>query len=91
MPLGELLPGETLRAASVALPVYNIEIHGEHVYQVGQLGLLVHNACKHIDGGVATADQALDGAYLGKGYRDMGLGRYLLADGLRQVRLGAMS
>jgi hypothetical protein len=57
VPLGELLPGETLRAAngaaivlsltmaSVALPVYNIEIHGEHVYQVGELGLLVHNSC----------------------------------------------
>jgi hypothetical protein len=25
--------------------VYNIEVHGEHVYQVGELGLLVHNAC----------------------------------------------
>jgi hypothetical protein len=27
-----------------AVPVYNIEVHGEHVYQVGELGLLVHNA-----------------------------------------------
>jgi hypothetical protein len=25
--------------------VYNIEVHGEHVYQVGELGLVVHNAC----------------------------------------------
>ena len=25
--------------------VYNIEVHGEHVYQVGELGLLVHNTC----------------------------------------------
>ncbi len=24
--------------------VYNIEVHGEHVYQVGELGLVVHNA-----------------------------------------------
>jgi hypothetical protein len=23
--------------------VYNIEVHGEHVYQVGELGVLVHN------------------------------------------------
>ena len=23
--------------------VYNIEVHGEHVYQVGKLGLVVHN------------------------------------------------
>jgi hypothetical protein len=28
----------------VSQPVYNIEVHGEHVYQVGELGLLVHNA-----------------------------------------------
>jgi hypothetical protein len=29
----------------VAEPVYNIEVHGEHVYQVGELGVLVHNEC----------------------------------------------
>ena len=28
-----------------ATPVYNIEVHGQHVYQVGELALLVHNAC----------------------------------------------
>ncbi len=28
----------------VTQPVYNIEVHGEHVYQVGELGLVVHNA-----------------------------------------------
>ena len=28
----------------VSQPVYNIEVHGEHVYQVGELGLVVHNA-----------------------------------------------
>jgi hypothetical protein len=28
----------------VSQPVYNIEIHGEHVYQVGELGLVVHNS-----------------------------------------------
>ncbi|MFN6140636.1 MAG: hypothetical protein ACK480_19280, partial [Planctomycetota bacterium] len=27
----------------VSQPVYNIEVHGEHVYQVGELGVLVHN------------------------------------------------
>jgi hypothetical protein len=26
-------------------PVYNLEINGEHVYRVGSLGLLAHNAC----------------------------------------------
>jgi hypothetical protein len=56
--LSELQEGECLQAAygfatvvSVAIvntsvPVYNIEVHGEHVYQVGELGLLVHNACE---------------------------------------------
>ena len=29
----------------VTQPVYNVEVHGEHVYQVGELGLVVHNAC----------------------------------------------
>jgi len=57
VPLGELAEGEQLCGASGpaivltatilprSLPVYNIEVHGEHVYQVGTLGLLVHNAC----------------------------------------------
>ncbi|MFN6303040.1 MAG: hypothetical protein ACK42H_12700 [Planctomycetota bacterium] len=27
----------------VSQPVYNIEVHGEHVYQVGELGVVVHN------------------------------------------------
>jgi hypothetical protein len=55
--LSELQEGERLQAAdgvatvvsiaivSTNVPVYNIEVHGEHVYQVGELGLLVHNAC----------------------------------------------
>jgi hypothetical protein len=59
VPLGELEIGETLRSAdgpavvlsvsivSTSQPVYNIEVHGEHVYQVGELGLLVHNAGHH--------------------------------------------
>ena len=56
VPLAELSDGETLQGLdglavvlSVALsrvsqPVYNIEVHGEHVYQVGELGLVVHNS-----------------------------------------------
>jgi hypothetical protein len=55
--LSELQEGERLQATdgiatvvsiaivSTNVPVYNIEVHGEHVYQVGELGLLVHNAC----------------------------------------------
>ena len=53
--MGEIAEGETLQgerglstATAVTLrkrsvPVYNIEVHGEHVYQIGKLGVLVHN------------------------------------------------
>jgi hypothetical protein len=56
VPLGELEEGEHLQAkdglatvVSIALlqtatAVYNVEVHGEHVYEVGILGILVHNA-----------------------------------------------
>ncbi|MEI8214239.1 MAG: hypothetical protein WCI02_18990, partial [Planctomycetota bacterium] len=56
VPLGELIEDETLQGldecaivlsvtlSRVTQPVYNIEVHGEHVYQVGELGVLVHNA-----------------------------------------------
>jgi hypothetical protein len=55
VPLAELTEGETLQGldglavvlsvslSRVSQPVYNIEVLGEHVYQVGELGLVVHN------------------------------------------------
>jgi hypothetical protein len=55
LPLAELVDGERLQGldglavvlsvtlSRVSQPVYNIEVHGEHVYQVGELGLVVHN------------------------------------------------
>ena len=58
VPLNELIEGETLQGleglavvlsvtlSRVSQPVYNIEVHGEHVYQVGELGLVVHNSCE---------------------------------------------
>ena len=55
---GSLEPGEHLRLAdgrtttleraepiAEQLPVYNLEVDGEHVYYVGESGVLVHNAC----------------------------------------------
>ncbi|QGJ68591.1 Hypothetical protein PBC10988_2520 [Planctomycetales bacterium 10988] len=55
---GQLQPGETVRTRAGSkttivsiLPrpptdkVYNLEVHGEHVYQVAELGILVHNTC----------------------------------------------
>jgi hypothetical protein len=56
VPLGDVAEGETLQASggiakvsslslvTCSLPVYNIEIHGEHVYQIGMHQLMVHNA-----------------------------------------------
>lgn len=58
VPLGELEQGEQLSGQSgvatvlgvsiLNLPtaVYNIEVHGEHVYEVGSLGVLVNNPCE---------------------------------------------
>jgi hypothetical protein len=55
VPLGELGEGETLQGTKgivrvrcvalqkVAVPVYNIEVHGDHVYQVTKASLVVHN------------------------------------------------
>ncbi len=56
---GSLKPGEHLRLAdgrtttlertepiAEQLPVYNLEVDGEHVYFVGESGVLVHNAGK---------------------------------------------
>ena len=35
---------ESLTACEEPEPVYNIEVEGDHVYRVGEQGLLVHNA-----------------------------------------------
>ena len=78
VPLAELAEGETLQGldglavvlgvslSRVSQPVYNIEVHGEHVYQVGELGLVVHNVKsmsyhlgKSMTGGVSQAASAM--------------------------------
>jgi hypothetical protein len=58
VPLAELAEGERLQGldglavvlgislSRVSQAVYNIEVHGEHVYQVGELGLVVHNVSR---------------------------------------------
>jgi Pretoxin HINT domain len=68
--LGEIVPGDQLATpngpATVLanhilnqpITVYNIEVHGEHVYEVGELGVLVHNSTP------CTTNVA---AYLGSG------------------------
>ena len=80
--------------------VYNIEVHGEHVYQVGELGLLVHNTCpttpvsgfgnigSHLP--IASGDALNHGIkWLGAGYNEIAPGVFRSADGLRQFRMTA--
>lgn len=69
IPAGELLPGETLRRADNTLTqltritprrgppaaVYNLEVNAEHVYFVGQDGVLVHNTYEHGNSLLSTA------------------------------------
>jgi hypothetical protein len=62
VPLSELTEGERLQGldglavvlsvslSRVTQPVYNIEVHGEHVYQVGELGVVVHNSSANQSG-----------------------------------------
>jgi hypothetical protein len=77
VPLAELADGETLQGldglavvlgvslSRVSQPVYNIEVHGEHVYQVGELGVVVHNECpsyelgKSLTGSMSSAASAM--------------------------------
>jgi len=38
-----------LNPRSNAEPVFNIEVHGEHVYRVGKTGVLVHNKAMKVN------------------------------------------
>jgi hypothetical protein len=51
--------------STVCEPVYNLEIHGEHVYQVGELGVLVHNAGKECERVYTHLDEAGEINYIG--------------------------
>jgi hypothetical protein len=67
VPAGELEPGEQVdtltgpvavrevQPLESALDVYNIEVHGEHVFRVTADGVLVHNACAWTSGNNAFA------------------------------------
>ena len=54
----------------VTQPVYNIEVHGEHVYQVGELGLVVHNACHDL-----AEEIRLGGHFLAAARRTIAVGQ----------------
>jgi hypothetical protein len=62
--------GETRIASIAPRPfeklVYNLEVHGEHVYEVGALGTLVHNAYHHIATNKNTVSAATGGPWTPK-------------------------
>ena len=83
---------QAVEVVARAQPMYNLTVAEAHTFFVGRGQWLVHNVdCnKLVDGmSIAVAD-ALDAAesFLGKGYTDMGNGRFVSGDGLRQVRMG---
>jgi hypothetical protein len=94
IPLGELCEGEHLQAADGvavvlsltllrrSVPVYNIEVHGEHVYQVGELGLLVHNACTLRDAMIEMFGHPGEGWYAAHIFPENG---FWWADGMIKV------
>ena len=104
--LGELAEGEQLSGqAGIAVvishaihrcstPVYNIEVHGEHVYQVGCQALLVHNAVTCGFGDIGShlpvrASTALENGltWLGGAYDEIASGIFRSKDKLRQFRM----
>ncbi len=79
--------------------MYNLSVARDHTFFVGDGQWLVHNTgCTIValakggiirDGMTLGTDEALDLAeeFLGPGYRDAGNGRFVSADGTRQVRM----
>jgi RHS repeat-associated protein len=63
---------------------------GDHADEVIEKLGLNKSSMKLVDGMTMSTDNALDAAkeFLGEGYIDMGDGRLVSADGLRQVRMG---
>ena len=96
LPIGEMSLGErvityqgdTKRITSkLARPgpehVYNLEVYGEHVYYVGEQGLLVHNNCTIV---LAISDEldSLKSRFGGVDYNDFHA-KGLTTDNLREV------
>ena len=89
-----LQPNETLRTTTGtttvtslshivgSTPVYNLEIHGSHVYHVGTSGVLVHNGNEWCDGLGPPAFEMLDGYSI--------LGRKGIVNGVFEYRIATL-
>jgi hypothetical protein len=95
---GRVVPVERLEHRFFKGAVYNMEVDDLHCYTVGRNSILVHNSngplrgrAPEYPGGQVTESGFLRSAeeYLGLGYRSLPNGRYVSANGLRQVRFGA--
>jgi hypothetical protein len=96
VPLSELSEDETLQGldglavvlgvslSRVSEPVYNIEVHGEHVYQVGELGLVVHNVSRSGWGAFGWGQKSLEAGQ--KSTRTLGKRMTNADDALQQLR-----
>jgi RHS repeat-associated protein len=78
--------------------VYNFQVQDYHTYYVSQMCILVHNTCSASssqslpqNGITLGSSEALDLAndFLGSRYTEVSPGRFVSADGLRQVRMTA--
>ena len=98
---GKLVVVEQVQHELLESPVtvYNFEVEEFHTYYVGDSGVLVHNDCGGTSSSKSSLPQngikvnsstALDMAddFLGPGYTEASPGRFVSADGLRQVRMG---
>ena len=93
---GELVTVELVQHELLETPVkvYNFEVEDFHTYFVGDEPVLVHNTCGQSailpkDRSTYSTNMVLDLAddFLGKGYVEKSPGRFVSADGLRQIRM----
>ena len=95
---GKELAIEKIEVKQEHATVYNFKVRDFHTYFVSNLGIWTLNKCGVIstgsfvlkDGMKMKTDNVLTAAeeFLEKGYKDMGSGRYVSADGTRVVRMG---
>jgi len=64
-----LVTVSSVEIQSRSVRVYNLEIHGEHVYEVGEFGVLVHNSGPSCELGKALSDNV---AWAARAMRDAG-------------------
>jgi hypothetical protein len=73
-----------------SVKIYNFEVADNHTYLVGsENSVVVHNACKTSTINVGSKKEALEMGekWVGNGFKEVSPGRYVSADGLKQMRI----